>query len=61
MSDRLVSQERKRLRDRLSDDRNAQNLFKVLPGTCNVEELPHREAKSIRLTSLDITYVFMYV
>ena len=28
MGDRLVSQERMRLRDRLSDDRNAQDLFK---------------------------------
>jgi hypothetical protein len=28
--DRSMSQERRRLRDRLSDDRNAQNLFKGL-------------------------------
>jgi len=32
---RSVSQERRRLRDRLRDDRNAQNLFKVFPGKCN--------------------------
>jgi hypothetical protein len=32
---RSVSQERGRLRDRLSDDRNAQDLFKQLPGKCN--------------------------
>ena len=29
---RSVSRERRRLRDRLSDDRNAQNLFKGLLG-----------------------------
>lgn len=33
--DKSVSQERKGLRDRLSDDRNAQNLFKRLLGKCN--------------------------
>jgi hypothetical protein len=32
---RSVSQERRRLKDRLSDDRNAQNLFKGLLGKCN--------------------------
>jgi hypothetical protein len=32
---RSVSQERRRLRNRLSDDLNAQNLFKRLLGKCN--------------------------
>jgi hypothetical protein len=32
---RSVSQEWKRLRDRLSDDRNGQNLFKGFLGKCN--------------------------
>jgi hypothetical protein len=32
---RSVSQERRRLRDRLSDDRNTQNLFKGFLGKCN--------------------------
>jgi hypothetical protein len=32
---RSVSQERRRWRDRLSDDRNAQNLFKRLLGKCS--------------------------
>ena len=32
---RSVSQEWRRLRDRLSDDRNVQNLFKGLLGKCN--------------------------
>jgi len=35
VGDRSVSQERRRLRDRLSDDRNAQNLFKGFFGKCN--------------------------
>ena len=35
VGERSVSQERRRLRDRLSDDRNAQNLFKRLLGKCN--------------------------
>jgi hypothetical protein len=30
-----VSQERRRWRDRLGDDRNAQNLFRGLLGKCN--------------------------
>ena len=30
-----VSQERRKLRDRLSDDRNAQDLFKRVFGKCN--------------------------
>ena len=34
-SSRSVSQEPRRLRDRLSDDRNAQNLFKGLLEKCN--------------------------
>ena len=32
---RSVSQERRRLRDRLSDDKNAQDLFKGFLGKCN--------------------------
>jgi hypothetical protein len=32
VEDRLVSQERRRLRDRVSDDRNTQDLFKGLLG-----------------------------
>jgi len=32
---RSVRQERRRLRDGLSDDRNAQNLFKGFLGKCN--------------------------
>jgi hypothetical protein len=35
VGDRSVSQERRRLRDRLSDDRNDQDLFKGLFGKCN--------------------------
>ena len=35
VGDRSVSQERRRLRDRLSDDRNAQDLFKRFLGKCN--------------------------
>jgi hypothetical protein len=35
VGDRLVNQERRRLRDRLSDDRNAHNLFKGFLGKCN--------------------------
>jgi hypothetical protein len=35
VGDRSVSQRRRRLRDRLSNDRNAQNLFKTLLGKCN--------------------------
>jgi hypothetical protein len=35
VGDRSVSQERRKLRDRLSDDRIAQNLFKGLLGKCN--------------------------
>ncbi len=35
VGDRSVSQERRRMRDRLSDDRNAQNLSKGLLGKCN--------------------------
>ena len=35
VGDRSVSQGRRRLRDRLSDDRNAQNLFKGLLRKCN--------------------------
>jgi hypothetical protein len=35
MGCRSVAQERRRLRERLSDDRNAQNLFKGLLGKCN--------------------------
>ena len=38
VGDRSVSQERRRLRDRLSDDRNAQDLLKGLLGKC-IEEL----------------------
>jgi hypothetical protein len=36
---RSVSQERRRLRDRLSDDRNAQNLFKWVFENGTIEEL----------------------
>ena len=32
---KLVSQERRRSKDRLSNDQNAQNLFKGLLGKCN--------------------------
>jgi hypothetical protein len=32
---RLVSQEQRRLRDRLSDDRKVQNLFEGFLGKCN--------------------------
>ena len=35
VGDRSVSLERRGLRDRLGDDRNAQNLFKRLFGKCN--------------------------
>jgi hypothetical protein len=35
VGDRSVSQERRGLRDRLSDDRNAQNLFQGLLGKCD--------------------------
>jgi hypothetical protein len=35
VGDRSVSQEQRGLRERLSDDRNAQNLFKGLLGKCN--------------------------
>jgi len=35
VGDRSVSQERRRLWDRLSDDRSAQNLFKGFLGKCN--------------------------
>jgi hypothetical protein len=35
VGDRSVSQEQRKLRNRLSDDRNAQNLFKGLLGKCN--------------------------
>ena len=35
VGDRSMSRERRRLRDRLSDDRNAQDLFKRLFGKCN--------------------------
>jgi hypothetical protein len=35
VGDRSMSQERRRWRDRLSDDRNAQDLFKGLLGKCN--------------------------
>ena len=35
VGDRSVSQERRRLRDRLSDDQNAHDLFKGLLGECN--------------------------
>jgi len=35
VGDRSVTQERRRLRDRLRDDRNAQNLFKGLLEKCN--------------------------
>jgi hypothetical protein len=38
VGDRSVSQERRRWRDRLSDDRNAQDLFKGFLGKC-IEEL----------------------
>jgi hypothetical protein len=34
VGDRSVSQERRGLRDRLSDDRNTQDLFKGLLGKC---------------------------
>ncbi len=34
VGDRSMSQERRRLGDRLSDDRDAQNLFKGLFGKC---------------------------
>ena len=35
VGDRSMSQEQRRLRDRLSDDRNTQDLFKGLLGKCN--------------------------
>jgi hypothetical protein len=35
VGERSVSQERRRLRDRLSDDRNAQDSLKQLLGKCN--------------------------
>ena len=35
VGDRSVSQERRKLRDRLSDDRNAQNLIKGFLAKCN--------------------------
>ena len=35
VGERWVSKERRRLRDRLSYDRNAQDLFKRFPGKCN--------------------------
>ena len=35
VGDRSVRQERRRLKDRLSDDRNAQNLFKGFLSKCN--------------------------
>ena len=35
VGDRSMSQERRRLRDRLRDDQNAQNLLKGLLGKCN--------------------------
>jgi len=40
VGDRSVSQERRRLRDRLSDDRNAQDLFKRFLENVTIEELP---------------------
>jgi hypothetical protein len=45
---RSVSPERRRLRDRLSDDRNAQNLFKGFLGRCNdwrIDPLLHRNIR----------------
>jgi hypothetical protein len=38
VGDRSVSQERRRLRHRLSDDRNAQNLFKGFLENVTIEE-----------------------
>ena len=35
VGDRSVNKERRRLRDRLSDERNAQSLFKGFLGKCN--------------------------
>jgi hypothetical protein len=35
VSDRSMSQEQRRLRDSLSDDRDAQDLFKGLLAKCN--------------------------
>ena len=35
VGERSVSKQLRRLRDRLSDNRNAQNLFKGLFGKCN--------------------------
>jgi hypothetical protein len=35
VGDRSVSQERRRLRDRLSDDQDAKDLFKRFLGKCN--------------------------
>jgi hypothetical protein len=35
VGDKSMRQERRRLRDRLSDDRNTQNLYKGLLGKCN--------------------------
>ena len=40
VGDRSLSQERRKLRARLSDDRNAQNLFKRLLGNVTIEEFP---------------------
>jgi hypothetical protein len=40
--DGSVSQERRGLRDRLSDDRNAQNLFKGFLENVTIEELTSR-------------------
>jgi hypothetical protein len=39
VGDRSVSQERRGLRDRLSDDRNAQDLFKGFLESVTIEEL----------------------
>jgi hypothetical protein len=39
VGDRSVSQEQRRLRDRLSDDRNAQDLFNGLLENVTTEEL----------------------
>jgi NADPH:quinone reductase-like Zn-dependent oxidoreductase len=61
---RSVSQERKRLRDRLSDDRNAQSLFKGFLGKCNdrkIDPLIHQAFLIDKFPSYDILYKRIYI
>jgi hypothetical protein len=58
--DRSASQEQRRLRDRLSDDQNAHDLFKGLLGKCNNRRIAPPAFHRLENGDGSICYLYFY-